>query len=132
MGQRERSVMLFLDTHIVIWLYTMQLSLISPKAQKLIAENDVFISPAVFLEMEYLFEIGKISEKAKTITAFLAKKIDLKIDDEYFLNIIHVAAEEKWTRDPFDRIIVSHAKCRDASLISKDGQIKKHYKKTIF
>ncbi len=40
--------------------------------------------------------------------------------------------QEKWTRDPFDRLIVSHAKLKSATLITKDPHILKNYIKAVW
>jgi PIN domain nuclease of toxin-antitoxin system len=122
----------FLDTHIVIWLYEKRLDLLSEKARQYIEENDLFISPVVKLEIEYLHEIEKISDNSDTIYSFLEKYLDLNIENTGFLEIIKVSLNEKWTRDPFDRIIVAHAKLLDYSLISKDKEINKNYFRTIY
>jgi len=37
-----------------------------------------------------------------------------------------------FTRDPFDRIIIADATLNNSRLISKDRNIKKHYKNTIW
>jgi PIN domain nuclease of toxin-antitoxin system len=58
--------------------------------------------------------------------------IDLKIENSDFLEIINISINEKWTRDPFDRIIVAHAKLMDLALISKDEKINKNYFRTIY
>ena len=122
----------FLDTHITIWLYEKRLDLLSEKAKQYIEKNDLFISPAVKFEIEYLFEIEKIKDNSETICSFLEKNIDLKIENSSFLEIIKISLNEKWTRDPFDRIIVAHSKLKDYSLISKDKKINKNYFRTIY
>ncbi len=122
----------FLDSHIVIWLYEKRLDLLSEKARKFIEENDLLISPIVKMEIEYLFEIEKIKDDSDTIIDYLDKHIDLKIENSDFLEIIKISINEKWTRDPFDRIIVAHAKLMDLALISKDEKINKNYFRTIY
>jgi PIN domain nuclease of toxin-antitoxin system len=122
----------FLDSHIVIWLYEKRLDLLSEKARKFIEENDLLISPIVKMEIEYLFEIEKIKDDSDTIINYLEKHIDLKIENSDFLEIIKISINEKWTRDPFDRIIVAHAKSMDLSLISKDEKINKNYFRTLY
>ncbi len=122
----------FLDTHIVIWLYEKRLDLLSEKARQHIEENDLFISPVVKLEIEYLYEIEKISDSSNTICCFLEKYLDLNIEGAGLMEIIKISLNEKWTRDPFDRIIVAHAKLLDYSLISKDKEINKNYFRTIY
>lgn len=122
----------FLDTHIAIWLYEKRLDLLSEKAKQYIEKNDLFISPVVKLEIEYLFEIKKIKDNSETICNFLEKTIDLKIEKSSFPEIIKISLNEKWTRDPFDRIIVAHSKLKDYTLISKDKKINKNYFKTLY
>ncbi len=122
----------FLDTHITIWLYEKRLDLLSEKAKQFIEKNDLFISPVVKLEIEYLFEIEKIKDNSETICSFLEKNIDLRIENSSFLEIIKISLNEKWTRDPFDRIIVAHSKLKDYTLISKDKKINKNYFRTIY
>ena len=122
----------FLDTHIAIWLYEKRLDLLSEKAKQYIEKNDLFISPVVKLEIEYLFEIKKIKDNSETICNFLEKTIDLKIEKSSFPEIIKISLNEKWTRDPFDRIIVAHSKLKDYTLISKDKKIKKNYFRTLY
>ena len=41
--------------------------------------------------------------------------------------VMDQALREKWTRDPFDRIIVAHARARKAPLITSDRNILRHY-----
>ena len=124
---------IFLDTHIVVWLYDKVLDNLSKKAQDAIESNNILISPIVFLELEYLFEIKRIRNDAQTIVDFLNDRIQLKIDDKFNLAMwITISAKEKWTRDPFDRLIVSHAKITKSPLISKDNLIRKHYELTIW
>jgi PIN domain nuclease of toxin-antitoxin system len=122
----------FLDTHIVIWLYEKRLGLLSEKAKICIEENDLFISPVVKLEIDYLYEIEKIKDDSDTICDFLEKNIGLNTERTSFMEIIKVSINEKWTRDPFDRIIVGHAKLLDYGLISKDEKISKNYFRTIY
>ena len=122
----------FLDTHIVVWLYEKRLNLLSEKAKKYIEENDLFISPIVEMEIEYLFEIGKIKDNSETIVSYLEKYIDLRVDEGDFREIVKISINEKWTRDPFDRIIVAHAKLKDLTLISKDETISKNYFRAMY
>ena len=42
------------------------------------------------------------------------------------------AAEQKWVRDPFDRLIVGHASANDAPLVTKDEKIRKHYRRAVW
>ena len=46
---------IYLDTHVVVWLYAGETSKLSQAAEELINTNDLLISPIVLLEMNYLF-----------------------------------------------------------------------------
>ncbi len=121
----------FLDTHIAIWLFEKRLDLLSKKAKEIMEENDLFISPIVKMEIDYLFEIEKIKDDADTVIGYLTRSLDLQFEKSDFLEVIEISIHEKWTRDPFDRLIVAHAKFKDYLLISKDKKISKNYFRTI-
>ena len=123
--------MVFIDTHIAVWLYNNSMEKFSSEGRNALEINDIFISPACALELEYLYEIGKINRRSGAILELLADLIGLGIDDISFAELVKSATNEKWTRDPFDRMIVAHAKKRGAILITADRVIKKNYKKTV-
>ncbi len=52
----------FLDPHVVVWLHSNHLSKFSEKAKNHLETHDLFISPMVMLELQYLFEIKKLSD----------------------------------------------------------------------
>ncbi len=124
--------MIYLDTHVVVWLYQKDQSKFSPEAIALIDKEDLSISPMVELELEYLFEIERISRRAEIILDYLKDKTGLKICDISFSDIIKKAALSKWTRDPFDRIITAQAAVSNSFLITKDKQILKNYSKAVW
>ena len=123
--------MVFIDTHIAVWLYNNSTERLSSAGKTALDTNDIFISPVCALELEYLHEIGKIKKRPGDVINLLSELIDLKMDDISMAELIESAIREKWTRDPFDRMIVAHARKRNAILISADRIIKKHYKKTL-
>jgi len=49
--------LIYLDTHIVVWLYTGLLEKFSQSIQTILNENEILISPIVRLELAYLYEI---------------------------------------------------------------------------
>ncbi len=119
--------MIYLDTHIVVWLYQKDRERFSQVSLSGIDENDLFISPMVKMELEFLFEIDRITVNAERILDFLKSRIGLKICEKPFQEVIQNSLEMKWTRDPFDRIITAHAAIDDSILITKDRLIRKHY-----
>jgi PIN domain nuclease of toxin-antitoxin system len=62
---------------------------------------------------------------------YLQKTIGLNIDEIPLNALIGISLNESWTRDPFDRIIVSHAKLKNTALITRDKIILKHYHRAI-
>ena len=124
--------MIFLDTHVVIWLYSGQLELFNPKVLKLINTEQVCISHIVKLEIQYLYEIKRVKYEPGLIIDTLIDEIGLMFSDNNFESIVRQAIHLSFTRDPFDRIIVSDASINNSKLISKDRNIKKHYINTIW
>jgi len=120
--------MVFLDTHVVVWLYGGLLDKIPKGIHTILNSEDLFISPMVSLEMEYLFEIKRTTEPSKTVVRFLQKQINLQICQSEFSSVIDLARKQKWTRDPFDRIIVAQAALERNTLITKDSYILSNYR----
>jgi PIN domain nuclease of toxin-antitoxin system len=123
---------IYLDTHVVVWLYAGRPDLITPLGRAMIDANDVLISPIVALELQYLFEAAKTTEPADPVVQTLAREIGLKRCDLPFAEVVEVSLGETWTRDPFDRLVVAQARLRGAPLLSKDREVGRHYSETIW
>ena len=120
--------MIYLDTHIVVWLYAGQLQNLSVKARDLINGNTIFISAIVRLELQYLYEIQRITDEANEVLLDLSDRIGLQTCNQSFNSIIGEAFGLSWTRDPFDRIIVANASLNGSILVTKDQHILDNYK----
>jgi PIN domain nuclease of toxin-antitoxin system len=112
---------------VIVWLYAGLVESFTQPVRELMNALDITISPIVRLELQYLFEIEKISSRSDTIIADLASRIGLRICDKDFNAIMSEALRLDWTRDPFDRVIVANANLNDNLLISKDESILDHY-----
>ena len=124
--------MIYLDTHTVAALYQGALKGFSEAARKAIEdEDDLRISPMVLLELEYLHEIKRIRVSARRVVDALASEIGLKICDLAFTDVAQKAVEERWTRDPFDRLILAQARLARAKLITKDRAMHEHYSQAL-
>ena len=60
--------MIYLDTHVVLWLYALRGEGLSRRACQLIEESvTVLISPMVLLELAYLYEIDRLKVESDQI-----------------------------------------------------------------
>lgn len=120
--------MIYLDTHAVIWLYERKLDKFTKSTLSLLDGKDLLlVSPAVKLELQYLYEIDRIIIPIEEMLVELKQKLGLSICDRSFHEIINKASFLNWTRDPFDRLIVASAALGDDLLISKDINIRNNY-----
>ena len=124
--------LIYLDTHVVAWLYAGQRDLLPKLARSLIEGNDLLISPMVALELEYLFEIKRVKDRAERVIEALRNEIGLAYCDLPFAAVAQAAWRETWTRDPFDRMIVAQARLRDVPLITKDRNIRKRFDEAVW
>jgi PIN domain nuclease of toxin-antitoxin system len=126
------AAVIYLDTHVVAWLYAGHIENIPAAARQAIEAHDLLVSPMVVLELQYLYEIRRTKEAAEVVIGNLRREIGLEVCDLAFAQVMEVALDEDWTRDPFDRLIVSQAKLREAELVTKDGTIQEHYSRVIW
>ena len=129
---RNKPSVVFLDTHIAVWLYAGLIEKISETAVQTIEANDLLISPMVKLELQYLFEIGRITVKPDTIIKNLFAAIGLKVSETPLQQIIEEALKISWTRDVFDRLLSAEAVLAGGGFITADENIKSHLKLAIW
>jgi PIN domain nuclease of toxin-antitoxin system len=107
--------MILLDTNALIWLDARH-----RRARPLLDQAvPLRVSPASLLELQFLAEIGRL----RVDLADIVDDDRWKIDDPPALPWMLRAAEEQWTRDPFDRLVVAHARLRGWRLATADGGI---------
>jgi PIN domain nuclease of toxin-antitoxin system len=105
-----------LDTNALIWLEQ------GHRRAKPLLKRDaaLYISPASLLELQMLNEVGRIRLSAGALEA-LAHDERWLLDDppaaEWFLR----STDLTWTRDPFDRLLVAHARLRGWRLATGDS-----------
>jgi PIN domain nuclease of toxin-antitoxin system len=124
--------MIFLDTHVMVWLYTGLLQKIPKKIQHQLESADLYISPMVELELDYLNEIGRTTVKGVDIVRYLDAHMGIMVSRVDFYRIVEEAQQQRWTRDPFDRLIVANASVFQAPLITKDERIIQNYSHAIW
>jgi PIN domain nuclease of toxin-antitoxin system len=121
-----------LDTHVVVWLYAGELERIPREIQAHLEAHDLQISPAVVLELQFLFEIRRVAEPAQSVVAALEGALGLAVSSLSFQRVVASAVEQVWTRDPFDRLIVAQAQAEGVSLVTADKLIRKHYARALW
>ena len=119
--------MTFLDTHVVLWLYA-EPKHIPSSVQVRLDAGDLVISPMVRLELAFLHEIGRVLDEAASVLCVLERDLDLYVHTAGWARATEAAAYLSWTRDPFDRLIVTHALVYAAPLCSRDRTIRDNYR----
>lgn len=124
--------MTYLDTHVILWLHDHELNRFSARAMRQLERGDLLVSPAVLLELELLYEIQRLAAGAAEIVSRLSGEIALSVCDLAFPLIVEYALAEKWVRDPFDRLIVAHARANRSALVTKDDVIRRNYRLALW
>ena len=123
----------YLDTQVVVWLCEKKLARISLPALDALDNHDLRISPAVLIELNFLYQIRLILRAPLDLVKQLRMQIGLEVCGHSFADLAEAALYETWTRDPFDLMIVSHAKANNYSpLVTSDEKIRTHYPKAIW
>jgi PIN domain nuclease of toxin-antitoxin system len=128
-------VITYLDTSVAVWLAQKSLDRISPAALDHLAHSaeDCRLSPTVLLELEFLYEIGRILLPAADIQRKLEAEAGVTVCDLGYPLIAGTALRENWTRDPFDRLITAHARAHSlAWLVTPDRRIREAYPRVIW
>jgi PIN domain nuclease of toxin-antitoxin system len=107
--------MILLDTNALLWLDQNH-----RRARPLTHTiAPLAVSPATLLELHFLVECDRIRLRSGTVRDLLDDE-RWAIDEPPSLDWFERAAEESWTRDPFDRLIVAHARLRRWRLATGD------------
>ena len=125
--------LIYLDTHVVAWLYAGATSGFPDQAIRLLEEtDDIRISPMVRLELQYLFEVGHVGQPALPVVDAMEATLGMRLCQASFPAVVREAEERNWTRDPFDRLIVAQAALFQAPLLTKDREIHAHYPRAVW
>ena len=127
------AALIYLDTHVVAWLYATGRRGFPEAAIRMLEQTEgLRISPMVRLELQYLYEIGRVAEPALPVVDTMEATLGITICSAGFPAIIKEAEAQPWTRDPYDRLIVAHAGLFDAPLLTKDAEIHRHYPRAVW
>jgi PIN domain nuclease of toxin-antitoxin system len=126
-------VIAYLDTHVVVWLGENKPGKLSTAALDAIDTHDLLVSPAVLIELNFLHRIGRIVRAPLDLAKQLRMQLGVQVCDHSFADLSETALFETWTRDPFDLLIVAHAKANGyAPLVTRDEKIRRYYPKAIW
>jgi PIN domain nuclease of toxin-antitoxin system len=123
---------IYLDTHVVIWLYLGEPDIFPAATRVLLETEQLLVSPMVGLELQLLFERGRAQEPAGQVLSAVATETGVTVCDLAFPLVAARARDERWTRDPFDRLIVAQAEVRGAPLLTRDELIRSHYARAVW
>jgi PIN domain nuclease of toxin-antitoxin system len=126
------EALIYLDTHVVAWLFAGETKLLSARARESIEQNALIVSPMVVLELEFLKEVGRLTVGGAAIVEDLHTRIGLEVCDLPFQRVIAAARNASWTRDPFDRVIVGQALAADRPLVTKDRSVRRRFRQALW
>ncbi|MGH9408502.1 MAG: type II toxin-antitoxin system VapC family toxin [Vicinamibacterales bacterium] len=109
--------MILLDTNAIIWMVTNH-----RRGRRLQRSENLSISPASVLELGMMVSVGRIRMRLQDVIEDDRWVVDDPVASLWFTR----AGEESWTRDPFDRLIVAHARLRGWQLATGDAQMLDH------
>jgi PIN domain nuclease of toxin-antitoxin system len=127
------AVITYLDTHVVVFLRTRPFKTFPGAARRAIDRaSDLRISPVVILELQMLFEIGRLASGPSDFVDPLTEALSLRVCDLPFERVARAAEECTWTRDPIDRLIVAQSIAARGALITKDQTLRDHYARAVW
>jgi len=126
MARASEPEVIHLDTHVVCWLYEGRSDLLSDAAKDAVERGRLVVSSIVDLELQVLYEIGRISKGPAVVLVALRRDIGLEVAASALPNVVDAARGLAWTRDPFDRLIVAETMLAGAKLLTRDRLIRRH------
>jgi PIN domain nuclease of toxin-antitoxin system len=72
------EAVIYLDTNVVLWLAGAPEQLSEQAAARIDAAERLLISPMVELEVEYLYEIGRVQRPASEVIEHLQRQLNLQ------------------------------------------------------
>lgn len=115
--------MIHLDTHVAVWLRAGDSRRLKP-VMRIIEREPIAISPFVVLELQALFEIGRLREPGRWIAQALARDYELAVTTQGIERAPDRALDLSFTRDPYDRLIAGHALAAEAALLTVDENLR--------
>ena len=116
------TALILLDTSAVLWLERDH-----ARARPLARwRGRLYLSPASLLELQLLVEVGRLKLRRGAAVSAFATDPRWLLDDPPSVPWFQAAQELGWTRDPFDRLLVAHARRRGWRFATADSVILRH------
>jgi PIN domain nuclease of toxin-antitoxin system len=125
------SGLVFLDTHVAVWMYAGAIDELSQTQRRAIEVNTVCVSPIVTLELDFLREIGRLRVGGDAILSSLSRDLDAIVKRDNLDDVVRAAQGMSWTRDPFDRLIAAHTLLCKGLLVTADMSVRAHFKHCV-
>lgn len=125
MGQKIRRVQI--DTNVILRLHELGINGFNLAARDLLLTSEIFVSHLVELELQTLFEKNKVLVLPSELIGFFQDNIGLQFSRSKVNQIVKSASSLKWTRDPFDRLIVGNALANEMELLTSDRNILENF-----
>jgi PIN domain nuclease of toxin-antitoxin system len=116
------EAVILLDTNALLWLQQDH-----PRAVRLTQVGArLYLSPASLLEVQFLLETGRIRARRNMTVLHLTADDRWLQDNPPSTAWFGEAVAVGWTRDPFDRLLVAHARLRRWRLATADAEVIQH------
>jgi len=113
--------MILLDTNALIWLDQHH-----ARTRRLLKSPEpLAVSPATILELHFLIEVGRLRLRTGSVRALVDDERWI-VDEAPSVQWFEGASEDNWTHDPFDRLIVAHARLRRWKVATADRAMLEH------
>ena len=114
--------MILLDTNAVLWALAGD-----RRAAPLLAHaGRLRLSPVSLLEIQFLVEVGRLELAPGRSGDEIADDERWRLDSPASARLFAAALDLDWTRDPFDRLLVAHARYRRWRLATGDRFLQDH------
>lgn len=121
----QKAVTLLLDTHFLIWVLLGSWRLRAfPWLERY---RPWCISPFSLLEMQFLFEVGRLKIESPAFYEAIENDPRFLIDEPRLLAVVRRALSLSWTRDPFDRLLAAHSSTARLPLCTLDETLIRHH-----
>jgi PIN domain nuclease of toxin-antitoxin system len=117
--QTPAPLVILLDTNALIWLDQ------GHARTRALTTGDrrLYVSPVSLLELQFLIEADRIRLRHSTVAALASREGFWMLDDPPATQWFEAALDLGWTRDPFDRLLVAHARLRRWRLATADDRL---------